>query len=311
MNCPQCNSPVEPSARFCENCGTPVSLPTTAEAQPVSQNPYETATTSTDAGYAVQPPNAPITPPPSPFESTSTAGKHATQILPDMDEALTFTQVKQAAAASAAIAVDTAKEEFAAGADRVHQATSWNADPYAAAVDATGGYSSYAPPQAAPVASSIPPASGTAYAQPVYAEPSNYAENTYYDTAYQTYAQPAAPYGLDNAASATGFGLAITSLVLGICGLLSFGIVVFFGVIGIVLGIIALVLRSGYAKKGLYDSHAGSTLGLAVAGIITNFLAILMFCLLLYIGLTVAEEEGYDTSVYDSTSIEQILGEDA
>ena len=310
MNCPQCNSPIVPSARFCENCGTPVSMSTAAEAQPVSQNPYETATASADTVYAVQSPAA-VAPPPSPFESAGTAGKHATQIVPDMDEASAFTQVKQAAAASAAIAVDVAKEEFTAGAARVHQATAKSADPYAAAVDAAGGSSSYTPPQAAPVASTIPPASGTAYAQPVYAEPSNYAENTYYDTAYQTYAQPAPPYGLDNVASATGFGLAITSLVLGICGLLSFGIVVFFGVIGIIVGVIALVLRSGYAKKGLYDSHAGSTLGLAISGIVTNVLAILMFCLLLYIGFTVAEEEGYDTSIYDSSSIEHILGEDA
>ena len=310
MNCPQCNAPVEPSARFCENCGSPLSMGTAAAAQPVSQNPYGTAAAPTDPVYAVQSPGAAVAPPPSPFEATHAAGKHATQIIPD-EEASTFTQVKQAAAASAAIAANVAREEFAAKATKVQTAVAQSSDPYAAAVDAAGESTSYATPQAKPYTGAFPPASGTAYAEPVYAEPSSYAENTYYDTAYQTYAQPAAPYGLDNVAGTAGFGLAITSLVLGICGLLSFGIVVFFGVIGIVLGIIALVLRSGYAKKGLYDSHAGSTLGLAISGIVTNIIAILMFCLLLFIGLTVAEEEGYDTSVYDSSSIEHILGEDA
>ena len=80
--------------------------------------------------------------------------------------------------------------------------------------------------------------------------------------------------------------------------MLSFGIIAVFGIVGIVLGAVAISKRNKYAQDGLDDPHNGTTFGLGVAGIITNVVAILVFCTLLVIGIAVSEDEASFT--YDS-----------
>ena len=110
-------------------------------------------------------------------------------------------------------------------------------------------------------------------------------------------------------APGTAFGLAITSLVIGLIGFLTFGIFGFFCVVGIVFAIIALVLRSGYKKNGLLDTHSGSTLALAISGLITSVLAVLLFVVILVFAVAIVEDETSDIA-FDDTTIEQLI-EDA
>ena len=316
MNCPQCNSPIDTQARFCENCGTPLSFATPAPEQPA------------DPAYSVYEKNESIAPPPSPYENATRAGKHESPIADD-EPGNVLEAVRAAAAASvAAAAMQTGSSNSIPQqppAPTGTPAPTSSHDPYAAAMRAAGGTSS-APPRAEPAFAETSEYTQSEYAQPsysqpagytqpaTYAQPMNYAQPTYAQPAYQTYAQPASPYesfGADTA-PAGGFGLAIASLVVGIIGLLTFGIFGFTGIIGLIFGIIALALRSGYKKRGLYDRHAGSTAGLAIGGIITNVLAMLLFVVLLYIGIMYADETYDSTYDYlDDTTIEQLIGEDA
>jgi hypothetical protein len=97
-------------------------------------------------------------------------------------------------------------------------------------------------------------------------------------------------------APAAAFGLAIASLVIGILGVVTFGIFGFLGLLGVAFGVIALILRSGYAKRGLYDQHAGSSLGLGIAGIVLNALSLAIFTFIIALAIFAVNA---DPSFYD------------
>ena len=301
MNCPNCNAPVEPFDRFCENCGSVLSAKSATEpAQPLApqdtaQGPVSEGTRepfvdpmAEDAAMDIESEQ-----PASPYETAERVGKHA-------GAASTQTYVPTAQAVAAAFA-ESAAAAYA------HEDAASKGDPYAAAVNATQTATPYAQvPQGTPVQGETP------YAQPVYAQPQSYAQPVYPP------AQPAVPYGdyrMENPtgapkASAAGFVLAIISLVLGCIGLLSFGIFGFLGFVGIILGIIALALRNGYAKRGEWDPHSGSSMGLGIAGIVTNIIAMVIFVALVGLMAISADATSNEYAYDDIASIEQIL-EDA
>ena len=288
MNCPQCNAPTIDKARFCENCGA--LLPSTAASTPTPASPYDSASTPSAPTYAtpISASSAPV--PPSPYDDAARGGKHASASGDITRSGSFIAGFAGAAAESIDIAKSMAQPKPPTSEATRSSSIGGGKDPYAAAVNAAGS-SSTSFGQAQPT-----------YAQPTYAEPASYAQ--------PTYAQPANPYATAvDTAPAGAFGLAIASLVIGIIGLLTFGIGGIFGFLGIIFGIIAIVVRSGYKKKGLYDSRAGSTMGLAIAGIVTNVLAIMIFIMLIFIGMTVADES-YEYDFSDEPSIEQLLGEE-
>lgn len=275
MNCPNCNAPVSGYERFCENCGSIL-----------SQKPQGA---ETNAGGTVQAPA-------SPYESPESIGKHAAPA----SQSQAYVPTAQAVATAFAESAAAANTSFASSSD------SGSSDPYAAAVNEASqtGYqasSSYANP------------AQSTYAQPSYSEPS-YAQPTYAPVPPSPYANPnffdpKNPTGAPKA-SAAGFGLAIASLVIGCLGLLTFGVLGFLCFLGVIFAIIALVLRSGYQKRGEYDSHAGATLGMSIAGIITNVLSILIFIALVAVIAVAADTDSTYYDFDDPTAIEEILGED-
>lgn len=276
MNCPNCYAPCGPADRFCESCGTPLHASAPSDSTPAPPpSPYEQHagkhTTSQVKGSSVEP--AAATPVTAPYASADTVYASA----PSAEEA------SMPVAASAAGAVT-----YAAAAPQPTGASSKpkGNDPYAAAVNQASDTNGYA----------------GSYAEPVYSEPV-YPQATYVDA-------PPSPYAGSGTgqAPATAFGLAVTSLILGCLGMLSFGIIAIFGIVGIVLGAVAIGKRNKYARDGLYDPHNGTTFGLGVAGIVTNAVAILVFCALLAIGIAVSEDESsftYDS--YSPAGIEQYI----
>ena len=243
MNCPNCDAPMKSTAKFCENCGSPI--PATASAKHAA-----------DAVPA---------PPASPYETKQTGGSHAP----------TAGTTPYASAASGNPYAQAESNAQASSSDTHRQ---WRQEQ--------------------------PPAQQPTYAQPVSAQPS------------YTYAQPAASrmpapdpaHGKERAPS-TAFALAITSLVLGGIGLLTFGLFGFLGIIGLILGIVGMAKRSSYKNAGKYDQHESSTLVIGIAGIITNAIALLLFvAITLFTVYAVSAAE--DTGVYDDpASIEQIVEE--
>ena len=300
MNCPNCNAAVEPFDRFCENCGCVLShAPSAAPAQPYAASPdaaqgYVAAGTRepfvdpmAEDAAADAAPDAPD----SPYETAEHIGQHA---APAQRE----TYVPTAAAVATAFA-----ESAAATAAYIREDASTKGDPYAAAVKEAANPTSAAQP-AQPASFQ----SGTPYAQPVYAQPSyqpSQPEAPYYDYRGDT------PIGAPQA-SAAGLVLAIISLVFGCIGLLTFGLFGFLGVIGIILGIIALALRSGYAKRGEYDAHAGSTFGVGIAGIITNIIAFVIFmALVVFVAIAADASDSYEYDFDSTPAIEELVGQDA
>lgn len=147
-------------------------------------------------------------------------------------------------------------------------------------------------------------ASGSVVASGPYAQ-ATYAQPTYANPAPTYMADPS--YGAETAPG-TAYGLAVASLVMGILGVLSFGIVFIFGIIGAILGIVALSMRSGYRKRGLYDRHQGVTLGMGIAGIVMNVVAVIVLVSLIAVGAMIAEDEAY-SDIWDDYGIEEILDE--
>ncbi|MBE6470124.1 MAG: zinc-ribbon domain-containing protein [Coriobacteriaceae bacterium] len=187
------------------------------------------------------------------------------------------------------------------------------AAPFAAGASAAYG-SAAAEPDGSPYAKAVDYAHGNGTPFEAQPQQQSYGEATYASPTYAapTYAAPAAPtapYASASAAVAPGaaFGLSITSLVLGILGIISFGVMFFLGFVGIILGIIALVMRSGYRKRGLYDSHSGATLGLSIAGIITNLLALIMLAAIVIVGVAVYENEDLYDEIMTDEQIEQLI----
>jgi len=267
MNCPQCNSPIEPTDRFCENCGSVLSS--------VKPNPT----------YAAQSADGETLPPP-PYVTAEAPGRHSEEAMPPMETP----------AAAVASAVVVAPPAASVNVNPEPEPPVINDGPYASAVRMAATGSST--PTDNPFASTAPDGDPAGYAQ----------QQPYYQ--YDAPTVPPSPY-YDSAATAPGtaFGLGIASLVIGIVGLLTFGIGGFFCVIGIVFAIIALALRSGYKAKGLHDTHAGSTLGLAISGLITNIMAVLLFVVIIIFAFAIAEDE-LSSSAFDDATIEQLI-EDA
>ena len=270
MNCPQCNSPIEPTDRFCENCG---SVLTSAKANPAP------SLQSTDGD----------TVPPPPYMTAEAPGKHSREAVLPVD-------VPAAPAAVSAAAPAVIAATASATVNAASEAPVINDGPYASAVRMAATGSSSAQESSIPTATPVGAPVG-------YAQPQPFAQ---YDVA----SVPPSPYADSmETAPGTAFGLAITSLVIGLIGFLTFGIFGFFCVVGIVFAIIALVLRSGYKKNGLLDTHSGSTLALAISGLITSVLAVLLFVVILVFAVAIVEDETSDIA-FDDTTIEQLI-EDA
>lgn len=246
MNCPHCNTYVEPYDRFCENCGAILTYGKDAP------NPHDASTSKPE--HAKTESNEPA--PAAPFAP-----------VPD---------VTPQAAAPFAPAPD-ATPQAAPSAEPVFTPYAQDAEQESAASSpedsAQPKYSQ--PVYAAPVYEE--PAPQPTYAPPAYEQPP---EQPVYMPGYPT--QPVStPYANTNVAPISAFVMAIVSLVLGCIGLITFGVFGFLGIVGLILGILALVMRSGYAKRGLVDQRSGSTTVIGVFGIITNGLALAIFIILI------------------------------
>ena len=239
MNCPNCAAPLELTDRFCENCGTPV----TAKA------------TGTDG--AASPYSAPSAPP-SPYEDAP-APKHAQRETSWGEPAIPV-----------AVPASTSSTQFPQESPAPASFdTEADASPYAKAIRDAGNPGSSSGSSASPQNA---PFGQAPTASPVTPQGS-YGQNTAYAPA-----QPAPPYastydpsGGRALAPGTAFVLAIVSLVLGCLGLISFGAFGFLCIVGVILGIVALVQRGKYQKQDLYDTHSSASLGLGIAGIIIAY----------------------------------------
>src|SRR5262245_60359176 len=78
-----------------------------------------------------------------------------------------------------------------------------------------------------------------------------------------------APYSANNQAPPVKRGLAVASLVLGLIGLVTIGVAGIGAVIGLILGIIAVV-------KANADEETYGGKGMATAGIMLNFVSVLI-----------------------------------
>lgn len=145
------------------------------------------------------------------------------------------------------------------------------------------------------------------YAQAEYSQPVHGQHAYEQAPGYAPGPLPTMPYMAANTAPATALVLSIVSLVLGCTGFITFGVFGFLGVVGLVLAIVALVQRSGYAKKGLNDPRSTSTTILAVIGIITNALALLIFSVMLAITIDIATTEDPDSIPYHEPAVEEII----
>ena len=176
------------------------------------------------------------------------------------------------------------------------------------------GPSQGAPYQAAPYGAGPPPGLGVGATYGSVPPPGYIPSNPYAGTPYDVAPQGpygAAPYGYGGLPTQTRTGIAVASLVCGIVGLV-IALVPFFGLVGGLFALVAVPL--GFIGLGAAKRQGGAGRGLAIGGIITGALAIVVcvawFALIFVVGSTAEEDPYYYTEPMDGVCDEDRVWDD-